>query len=964
MLIFKKRPNTRNVLLILLAFSALFTSCVTQKKKGDVSKAKKIYHDITAHYNGYYNANVLIMESIDKLNEFHQDNYNQILDVYTYSEVEDAKPVFADLDESIKKSSVVISLHRPSKWTDDSYLNIAKAQFLKKDYESAEETLLYLGDEYSPSAMAKREAKRKRGKKHKKRRKKRKPKKKKSKKRKRKSQKKAKKKKMTKEEMRERYKERKRAEANEGKKEVKKEVLAKTKKDKKKKGKEEEDKGKKKYGLFKHKPAYQKGQLWLARNYTQRKMYEDAAYVLRRLENSQEVFKRLKPEVAKAKADLLLKQGKYRKAIPALEEAVGLIRKKKKKTRLLYILGQLYQKDGQEKAALDAFAKVVKYKPTYEMAFSAKMNVALDAWLSGSSTAEQAIASLEKLLKDRKNKDYKDQLYFTLAKLYMKQGYEAKTIAALENSLENNSGNRSQTAESSLMLADLYFAKDKFIEAKEYYDMALLAMDKSDERYDQVAKYSQNLTEIASNLAIIQMQDSLLTFAAKPKSVQRALAIKMLEEKLEKEAIAKATEDAKNINAKAKTSTNTSIGVKSTFFAYDQSKVKKGRRIFEKTWGDRPLIDNWRRSSSQSLADSESVSTAAEVAETYSEADINAMLTGIPNTVKEKKKANGLVYQAMFNLGVLYRDRLESPKRSLTVLEDMLKRYPDSTKNELDAYYYAYLSSGDLSLATKKKYYHDLILKEYANSKFARVLKDPNYLNELNKNENRINTYFDETYALYKAAQYQKASARVSKVKQLFGPKNPLEAKFSLLSAMLGGAMNGRKEYIVGLKQVVARFKNTEEEKRAKEILRVLGEDLTSGVGSVGNASTKTKIKSKFAEGMSRSHFMLVSLPEGSVVNDIKKAISNFNKTYFKLQHFRISSIFLGSNIKNPILVIRKFKNGDKAMVYYEGLVSDEDLKSFISKAKVYPITQANYRKILRQKSLEGYEAFFENTYK
>ncbi len=768
--------------------------------------------------------------------------------------------------------------------------------------------------------------------------------------------------------MRERYRKRKREAENEGKKDVKKEVLVKNnsqkKKKKKKKKEETDDEGKKKYGLFKHKPAYQKGQIWLARNYTQRKMYEDAGYVLRRLENSQDVFKKLKPEVAKAKADLLLKQGKYKEAIPALEEAVSLIKKKKKKTRLLYILGQLYQKNGQEKEALDAFAKVVKYKPNYEMTFSAKMNVALNAWLSGSSTAEEAIGALEKLLKDSKNKDYKDQLYFTLAKLYMKQGNEAKTIAALENSLENNSGNRAQTAESSLMLADLYFAKAKFIEAKEYYDMALLAMNKSDERYDQVANYSQNLTGIATNLAIIQKQDSLLTFAAKPKSVQRALAIKMLEEKFAAEAIAKAEAEAKNINAKAKTSTNTSIGVKSTFFAYDQSKVKKGKRIFEKNWGDRPLRDNWRRSASQSLAAADTESATTEAENSYSEADINSMLEGIPNTEKQKTKANGLIYQAMFDLGVLYRDRLESPKRSLTVLEEMLKRYPDSTKNELDAYYYAYLSSGDLSLTTKKKQYYDLILGKYANSKFARVLQDPNYLNELNKKENQVNAYFDETYALYKAEQYQKASARVAKAKQLFGPKNPLEAKFSLLSAMLGGAMNGRKEYVIGLKQVVARYKNTAEEKRAKEILRVLGEDLGRGVGSVGKASTKTKVKSKFAEGMTRSHFMLVSLPEGSVVNDIKKAISNFNKKNFKLQHFRISSIFLGSNIKNPILVIRKFKNGEKAMTYYESIVSDKDLKSFISSAKIYPITQANYRKILRQKSLDGYEEFFENTYK
>ena len=52
--------------------------------------------------------------------------------------------------------TVVVSLHRVSDWTDDCYLLMGKAQYLKKDYESSMETLEFLADEYSPSAMEKR----------------------------------------------------------------------------------------------------------------------------------------------------------------------------------------------------------------------------------------------------------------------------------------------------------------------------------------------------------------------------------------------------------------------------------------------------------------------------------------------------------------------------------------------------------------------------------------------------------------------------------------------------------------------------------------------------------------------------------------------------------------------------------------------------------------------------------------
>ncbi len=979
-----KRLIGRHIFLLSLVLLSLFSSCVTQKKKGDVSKLKRAYHNMNAHYNGYYNANVLINESIDKLNDVHQDNFNQILDVYTYSEVADAKPVYSDLDEAIKKSSIVITLHRPSKWVDDCYLNIGKSQFLKQDYETAEQTFLYLAEEFSPIAMAKKKArakKRKKAKSKKKHKKKKKSSKKKRKKKKRKKKKKSSKKKkspkkkLSKEEMRKKYLAKKKAK-EEAKKKAEKEDSQEdktnpkdNKKKKPKKKKEEDVKVRKgdytveapKSGPFTHEAAYQEGQIWLARNYIQRELYDDAAYILRRLDQNPTTFSKLKPEIAKAQADLLIKQKKYKEAIPALEFAVKQFKKRKDKVRLYYILGQLYQLNKQEKDAADAFAKVVKYKPNYEMTFSAKMNVALNAWISGSSTAEEAITSLEKLLKDSKNKDYKDQLYFTLAKLYQKQGDEEKTIAALENSLSNNSSNRSQTVESSLMLADLYFNKADFINAKKYFDRALGAMDKADDRYASVTKYSQNLAGIAANLMLIQEQDSLLAVANMPEAQQKKLAIKILEERLLQQAKDKAAQAAKANNAAGKRQ-GTIPGLKSTFFAYDPGKVKKGKRAFEKKWGDRPLKDNWRRAASQDVAEMSDVGESKDE-EAYSDADIANILKGLPSSPEAQNSAKSKIYQAMFDLGVLYRDRLEEPQRSVTVLEDMLSRFPDSTRNELDGWYYLYLDHADLSNAAAKQKYYDLIVQKYKTSTYARVLENPNYLNDLKSEENKLGRYFDETYTLYQAENYQGVTKRLQKVEQLFGADNPMQAKFSLLSAMVGGAMNGRKAYITGLKEVVANFKNTEEEKRAKEILRVLGEDVGGGPGSVGKASKEKKSLFKLEE--KRMHFMLILLDADKVVvNDVKNAVSDFDKKNFKLQHFRISNIFLGSNVKNPIIVVRKFRDKTKAMTYYNAISTDADVQAVINGAKIFPVSQSNYRQILRQKSLVGYEDFFEENYK
>jgi len=64
------------------------------------------------------------------------------------------------------------------------------------------------------------------------------------------------------------------------------------------------------------------------------------------------------------------------------------------------------------------------------------------------------------------------------------------------------------------------------------------------------------------------------------------------------------------------------------------------------------------------------------------------------------------------------------------------------------------------------------------------------------------------------------------------------------------------------------------------------------------------------------------------------------------------------------MVVIRRFKSQDKAMNYYEGIVKNSE--SFLPvgvEYEIYPITQNNYRTILKSKSLAGYKEFFDENY-
>jgi len=365
--------------LFLLLAMALIPACAVKKSKNKQGPISKLYHNTTAKFNGYFNANVLVEESIKNLEEQHQDNYSKILHVYKYVANDNPQAVAGNLDEAMKKVAVVSNIHDRSNWVDDCYLILGKAQYLKKDYESAEETLLYMAQEFSPEAMARKDRDLAKANKKKSRKAKKKEKDKKRKnaqKEKKKKRKALEKERKRKKKEREKERERKKKARKAGKKYVapKKKTDAppkdpppKTSKEleeeaAKKKAEEEKLKAKESDNYFlKHKPAYQQGILWLARTFIERESFSDAERLINQLESNPKTFKEVRRELAPLKAHFQLKQKKYDQAIPSLEQAIELAKKRKEKARYSYIIAQIHQQEGRENEAV-AFYETSKTK--------------------------------------------------------------------------------------------------------------------------------------------------------------------------------------------------------------------------------------------------------------------------------------------------------------------------------------------------------------------------------------------------------------------------------------------------------------------------------------------------------------------------------------------------------------------------------------------------------------------------
>ncbi len=970
-----------NTLLSFWVFIFLISSCATQKSKDDPSKVGKFYHDVTSKYNGYFNANELLEASIETLNEQHQDNYNKILSVYKYSAADNATVVASDLDNAIKKVSIVASLHPASHWKDDCYLLMGQSQFVKKDYESAEETLEFMVDEYDPKNAGK---KRKKGKKKKK-----------SKKQKKQETKEKKKKREQTQKEKKKTQEKKRKEKEDARKKRIKESKKKAKQNKKnrKKGKKtssskktekketevkvvaptpevkeekkEEKKEKDESGNYflKHKPAFQEGVLWLARTYIERDKFDQASRLIDRLKGDPKTFKEIKRDLAPVEADFYLKQKKYALAIEPLERAISLTKNKGDKARYAYIVGQLNQKLGQGEAAYAYFEKAKKYSRDYEMRFSSQLNMETNAWLNGKATADETITQLNKMLKNDKNEEYQDQIHYALASIYLKTNQTKEAIANLQLSLNKSETNPAQKAESYLLLAQLFYQDENYVSSKNYYDSTLLVMGKTDERYFEAKKYATSLTEIAANIQIIELQDSLLRISTLSDEEKRKIAAK-----LQKEEAAIAAQNSKSSvktegvrpNLRPNRGGSNQFQEASTWVFYDEKKVKKGKRSFEKRWGNRKMEDDWRRSNRRgaSQADEEVVEEVVEEGSDLSDDEIAKILSDVPKTPEEITVVKGKIKDALYELGTLYRDRLENNEKAVETLGKLENRFPGNN-HELNAWYYQYLSYTDLTQQPTAKIYKDKITGKYPESTYAKVLNGNAVAFE--NEEQKLKNYYKDTYSDFVNLDYKKAYEKVGRVKEIFGEKNLLQPKFALLSSMCIGNLQGRVEYVKSLKEVVARFPDTPEQSRAKEILRLLGElkeDPT--IPKEGNAGGKFKLQDK------KVHYMIVVLKGGKIeLGDAKIKVSNYNREYHKSDKLRISNIYLGADTNTPILVIRRFKNKEKSVAYFQGIMANK--KKFLgdnNDYEVFAVTQHNYREILKSKSIEGYREFFNKNYK
>jgi len=990
--------------LLILGIGLLgLTGCATEKKRGETSKVGKIYHDVTSKYNRHFNATVLIDETLAAIDANHIENYAELLPLYTYVDIDNPTPLAEPMDRAIEKTSVAIAIHRPSHWTDDNYFIIGKSQYIKQDYESAEATFRYLIKHYDPLRMlsastsksstrssnkrlAEKEKAQERKEYEKEREDRIKERKKVVKSRQKKSQRKSEKAEDKKrqeriKERRQQIKDRERSSKNsEPSTKSSSGVTPATSTDKKapsrnKKRKEPfsdnpelpKIKGNPDNYFLKHKPIHQQAQLWLARTLIERDRFGEAENILRLLERGAGTFAEVLKELHVVRAYSAIRREQLGAAIAPLEKAIETDGNRVKKARYAFVLAQVQERTGDPSGALQSYDKVVSLKPDYEMEFNAALNKLTLQWKTSTMADKKLANELNRWLKDDKNSEYNDKIYFALAQNDLKAGDIEQAIVNLSKSIQSSVSNPIQKAESYYSIANLYFEREEFVKAKNYFDSTLMVMPSADERYFMVESYAKNLTEIAENLESIELTDSLIRIGDLPEKELKKLAQKIKKEMELADAAKKAEQSnmGKDSRVAALNQVSTVPGSNAgstSFFAYNEKMLKKGIKDFERIWGKITLEDDWRRSNRGSIS---VLAGGGDVADDVfgggpiSDTEIDEIFKDVPKSEAQLEAAHRTIEDALFELGRLFRSELDDPAKSIESLDRLFHDYPD-TDHALDAYYLLYVSHSELNQGSEASKYRQLIEANHGDSEYAKYISNPSYLQNVKTDDQKLESFYQGLYDQYSDGRYQDCLDQMKTGREAFGTTHRLQSKLSLLSALCVGKVQGREPFVNALKETIAKYPDTEEEEKAKEMIRLLGIRFTESTEGIEEINPDAYFALEENDNL---HLILVPLLTDSDLNAARIAISNYNTKFHKLDRLNVSTIVLDED-KTPLFVIRRFATREKAMSYYSGV--QKNLGEFIADPtsfEIYASSQRNYRKILQLKSIDLYRDFFVSEY-
>ncbi|HKI45616.1 MAG TPA: tetratricopeptide repeat protein [Balneolales bacterium] len=486
----------------------------------------------------------------------------------------------------------------------------------------------------------------------------------------------------------------------------------------------------------------QRAAFWKGRTYIEMKSYDEGIDYLQRKLGDTDIRwnKHLRAEAIMALAELQVGAEEYGSAISSIKKALPELKDRLVKARSWFLLGQLQEKAGDFADAFKSYSRVNDTHPEYELVSAAMKKQAIVARKGGHPG--QALAIFTAMSKDDKNYDILPELEYQIGRTLEAMNRFGEALDVYEQNLHNNVKPPDANTKAQIYYGLGMVYRDhyhNFTTAAAYFDSA-----SSTARDLAKLPTTFNATELAKSFgdyAKLRRQihnlDSLYWLGSLPKQKFDSVIAVVKKQKLEQ-----LKQEIKSKNSQRNTLVNVNE-IKNReqqqgdygFLNYENpSLVLQSSQAFRAIWGDRPLVDNWRR---MAAVRSEQVRAGADTTTVVSNAmsdqelqrNIQVDLSNVPLTPDARAKARRQIAEHQYELGNVFYLSLNMPDSAISYYIKIIHKYADTNVSPQAMYSLTQLYN-DRGDSTRAKAWADSVVSLYPRSAYAMQLQSSNLVSD------------------------------------------------------------------------------------------------------------------------------------------------------------------------------------------------------------------------------------------
>ena len=703
-------------------------------------------------------------------------------------------------------------------------------------------------------------------------------------------------------------------------------------------------------------------------------------------------------------ADYHIRSEHWQEAVIYLRKAIRHERRKKQRARMWFLMGQIETLQGHRQQAYDAYKRVIRLNPPYELEFNARI---AQSEVMAATDAKNTIKRLRRMAASDNNKDYLDQIYYAIGNTYLIQRDTLNAIAAYEKG--NEKATRSGTEKGVLLwqLGNLYWQQEKYSDARRCYGEAIGLLDQDRPGYKELAQRSKVLDELVPFTEAIHLQDSLQQLANMPEAERNKAIDRVIQELIRKEKEEKRKQQEAEAEQQLQQSGGSNLPQTQTqtqttrrpttpvsqqsnvWYFYNPQAVSQGKQRFEQQWGKRPNADNWQRSnltvlkldqdeeqqeeqetgldgteSTDSITSSQQAdSVATEASDPHTR---EYYLAQIPFTEEQKQASDAIIMESLLKAGIILKDKLDNLTLSHRMLYRLVTQYPDYEHND-EAWYHLYLiyarqgkwDEAEMALARMKE--------SHAESQWTILLSDPYYAENQRFGQHSEDSLYAATYQAFREERYKEVETNVRLSAERF-PNGQNRAKFLFIEGL--SLLNNQRadSCVARMRQIVEQYPESEVSEMAGQIVkgvqqgrrlvgsRMTADDIWRQRQNLENPNDSTAMDTLSTVRDTRYTFILAYSPDSVNQNQLLYDIAKYNFTSYLVRNFDINIDTDGAISR---MMVSGFRSYDEALQYAHQLFANIQMSQRLAGCRRIIISDENLPLLGTVYSYDDYDIFF-----